>query len=157
MTHPENFLQPDQDFMNKLPPQPHSFDELADAPDPLWLAEQNKKSLRQSLWFLAGVLMLSLLINLGLLGIFRLMGGSQCVAGQATWLCSNTQRWIWMPVAMCMPTIGLVGSGIITLRKLNGFVRWWSWMGVFWFFALYFMLWGIDVLQVFLDWQNTLD
>lgn len=155
--HPENFLAPDQDFMNKVPPEPRTFDELADAPDPLWLAAQNKKSTRQSLWFLGGVVLASLVVGLGLLGIFRALGGPLCEAGQATWICSDTQRWIWMPAAMAVPTFGMVGSGIITMRKLNGYVRWWSWMGVFWFFALYFMLWGIDVLQVFLNWQATLE
>ncbi len=152
--HPENRYVDALDSMNKLPPEPHSFDELADTPDPIWIAEQSKKSTRQAIWWAVGTLFFSLLIGLGTLAIFRLIGGPEC--GPNTWICSDTQHFIWMPLALIGPTVGMVGAGVIMLKKLNGYVRWSIWMGTFWFCALHFMLWGIDVLQVFLDWQLEL-
>ena len=151
--HPENDLDDQLDSMNKRPPEPQSLDELLDAPDPIALAEASKRSTRQAIWFAVTVLFGALAVGFGSLGVFRLIGGPLCDAGEATWICSDTQRFIWMPLAMLVPTLGMTGAGIIMLRKLNRYVRWLPWMGVFWFCALYFMLWGIDVLQVFLDWQ----
>lgn len=151
--HPENDLDLHVDAMNKRPPVPHTLDELLDAPDPVMLARESKRSTRQAIWFAIAVPLLAVLVGLGSLGIFRLVGGPLCDAGTATWICSDTQRFIWMLLALVVPTVGMVGSGIIMLRKLNGYVRWLPWMGVFWFCALHFMFWGIDVLQVFLDWQ----
>ncbi|MCQ9331296.1 hypothetical protein NQ023_07735 [Corynebacterium phoceense] len=152
--HPENDLDSLLDSMNKQPPEPHTFDELADAPDPLKLARASRRSTRQAIIFPLLIVAVSLLIGLGSLPIIRSFGGPLCSTGEADWLCTDTARWIWMPLAMLTPTIGMVGSGVIMMRKLNGYVRWFVWMGTFWFCALHFMLWGIDVLQVFLNAQN---
>ncbi|APT93475.1 hypothetical protein CPHO_11885 [Corynebacterium phocae] len=145
--HPENDLERDIDRANLVRPEPKTFDDLADAPDPA----RNAQSSRQAFWFLVTVTAVSLILGLGSLLIFRLIGGPDC--GPNTWICSDTQRFIWMPLAFATPLFGLAGAFVITLRKLRAYLRWGVWMGVFWFFALYFLLWGINILQVFLDWQ----
>ena len=51
LDHPENDLITDADFTNMMRPTPRDFDELADAPDPLVVAQANRRSTRQAiLW-----------------------------------------------------------------------------------------------------------
>ena len=51
LDHPENDLITDADFTNMMRPAPRDFDELADAPDPLMVAQANRRSTRQAiLW-----------------------------------------------------------------------------------------------------------
>lgn len=51
LDHPENDLITDADFTNMMRPAPRDFDELADAPDPLVVAQANRRSTRQAiLW-----------------------------------------------------------------------------------------------------------
>ncbi|QPK79074.1 hypothetical protein G7Y31_11380 [Corynebacterium lizhenjunii] len=149
--HPENDLSSDADYTNKRPPAPHSFDDLADAPDPAWLAEQNRKSSRQALWFLISIVVASLVCGLGSLLVLRQFPGPWCESGDAAWLCTTTTRSVWMGLAIFFPLLGVVGSGVIMLRKLNRYLRWRAWMGVFWALTLHFMIWAIDVLQVLYD------
>ena len=49
LDHPENDLITDADFTNMLRPAPRDFDELADAPDPLVVAQANRRSTRQAI------------------------------------------------------------------------------------------------------------
>ena len=55
--HPENDLTTDADYANLRRPEPQSFDELADAPDPLTIAKANRRSSRQALWFMVAILL----------------------------------------------------------------------------------------------------
>ena len=43
--HPENDLTSDADYANLRRPEPRSFDELADEPDPLEVAAANRRSI----------------------------------------------------------------------------------------------------------------
>ena len=54
--HPENDLTSDADYANLRRPEPRSFDELADEPDPLEIAAANRRSTRQAVWYMIGVL-----------------------------------------------------------------------------------------------------
>lgn len=46
--HPENDLTTDADYANLRRPEPATFDELADAPDPLAVAKANRRSTIQA-------------------------------------------------------------------------------------------------------------
>ena len=94
--HPENDLSTDADFTNMPRPEPHSLDDLADEPDPARIAELNRASTRQAVWFTVITVALSFAIALGLVFTFRLVGGPDCTAGEAVWFCSTTQRVIWI-------------------------------------------------------------
>lgn len=54
--HPENDLTTDADYANLRRPEPATFDELADAPDPLAVAKANRRSTIQAIYFMLGIL-----------------------------------------------------------------------------------------------------
>lgn len=150
--HPENDLTSDADYANLRRPEPQSFDELADAPDPLAVAEANRRSTRQAVWFMVVILAGSALYALILAGIFKLTGSTtDChPAVYATWLCTKTQRTIFATTTMIIPFAGLIGCALIMVRKLKSYVRWRGWMAIFWVMAGNFMLWGINDIQILL-------
>ena len=146
--HPENDLIADADRYNKPRPEAHSFDELADEPDPYLQAQANRRSTRQAwLWF-AGTVILSLLAPFVLAMTSRLSGGEYCEAGLNTWLCSRRWELIWSLGSCVVPIGGMIGCGIIMVRKLQRYIRWGSWMGAFWFLVPHAMLWMTTVGQV---------
>ena len=129
--HPENDLRADADYSNRPRPQPRSFDELADEPDPAEIAEANRRSSRQAWIFLFAVLISSAVVA-GVLGIvFRSMGGPLCEAGEAIWLCTPNAQLIWGIAALTIPTVGMLAAGFIMLSKYRRYLRWRTWMGVF--------------------------
>lgn len=150
--HPENDLTSDADYANLRRPEPQSFDELADAPDPLAVAEANRRSTRQAVWFMVVILTGSALYALILAGIFKFTGSTtDChPAVYATWLCTKTQRTIFATTTMIIPFAGLIGCALIMVRKLKSYVRWRGWMAIFWVMAGNFMLWGINDIQILL-------
>ena len=132
--HPENDLTSDADYANLRRPEPQSSDELADAPDPLAVAEANRRSTRQAVWFMVVILAGSALYALILAGIFKFTGSTtDChPAVYATWLCTKTQRTIFATTTMIIPFAGLIGCALIMVRKLKSYVRWRGWMAIFW-------------------------
>jgi hypothetical protein len=150
--HPENDLTSDADYANLRRPEPQSFDELADAPDPLAVAEANRRSTRQAVWFMVVILAGSALYAFILAGIFKFTGSTtDChPAVYATWLCTKTQRTIFATTTMIIPFAGLIGCALIMVRKLKSYVRWRGWMAIFWVMAGNFMLWGINDIQILL-------
>ena len=150
--HPENDLTSDADYTNLRRPEPQSFDELADAPDPLAVAEANRRSTRQAVWFMVTILAGSALYALILAGIFKLTGSTDdCIpAGYASWLCTKTQRTVFSTTTLIIPFVGMIGCAIIMVRKLKSYVRWRGWMAIFWVMAGNFMLWGINDIQILL-------
>jgi hypothetical protein len=111
--HPENDLSTDADFTNVPRPEAHSFDELADEPDPAEIARLNQESTRQAIRFTITIVLISFAVALGSLLIFRLVGGPECTAGEAVWFCSTTQRVIWIIATSITPIVGMLGAGII--------------------------------------------
>ncbi len=152
--HPENDLSTDADFTNMPRPEPHSLDDLADEPDPARIAELNRASTRQAVWFTVITVALSFAIALGLVFTFRLVGGPDCTAGEAVWFCSTTQRVIWIIGASITPIVGLIASGLILVRKLRSYLRWRPWMGAFWIMVPHCMFW---LLQTLLELSNVLN
>ena len=150
--HPENDLTSDADYANLRRPEPQSFDELADAPDPLAVAEANRRSTRQAVWFMVVILAGSALYALILAGIFKFTGSTtDChPAVYATWLCTKTQRTIFATTTMIIPFAGLIGCALIMVRKLKSYVRWRGWMAIFWVMAGNFMIWCINDIQILL-------
>ena len=150
--HPENDLTSDADYANLRRPEPQSFDELADAPDPLAVAEANRRSTRQAVWFMVVILAGSALYALILAGIFKFTGSTtDChPAVYATWLCTKTQRTIFATTTMIIPFAGLIGCALIMVRKLKSYVRWRGWMAIFWVMVGHFMLWCITDIQILL-------
>lgn len=130
--HPENDLHSAADYYNKVPPEPRSFDELADQPDPVELNERNRASTRQAITYAAASILLTFAVG-GLLALIaRMSGGPLCEAGEAEWLCSNGWRTAWAVIASIPPVVALLGCAVIMVRKLNRYERWMPWMGVFW-------------------------
>ena len=131
MEHPENDLHSPADRFSRARSQPHTFDELADEPDPLEVDRRNRRSTRGAILFALGTIAATLLFALVLAAISRAQGGPLCSAGSA-WLC--TEKWrMWWAVATSLPPIaGLLGCAVIMVRKLNRYERWIPWMGVFW-------------------------
>lgn len=78
--HPENDLSTDADFTNVPRPEAHSFDELADEPDPAEIARLNQESTRQAIRFTITIVLISFTVALGSVLIFRLVGGPECTA-----------------------------------------------------------------------------
>ena len=145
--HPENDLTADADFANRRRPEPQTVEELADSPDPVKVAAANRASSRQAWIYLVTVLVGSLVVGLGTLCITRALGGPLCEAGEATWLCTKTQLYVWAVVAALVPFGGLIGCGVIMVKKINGYLRWRPWMGVFWLLVPVAMTWGLAILQ----------
>ncbi|UUA89369.1 hypothetical protein KBP53_10950 [Corynebacterium genitalium ATCC 33030] len=140
--HPENDLHGAADYYNKVRPEPRSFDELANEPDPAQLNERNQASTRQAIWFGVASVAGTFLIAGFLALIFRLVGGPLCEAGEATWLCSQAARTWWATLSSIYPVAALLGCAVIMVRKLNRYERWMPWMGVFWLPLVPFtMLW----------------
>ncbi|MDY3128231.1 MAG: hypothetical protein SOW59_08950 [Corynebacterium sp.] len=153
LSHPENDLRDDRDFSNVPRPQPHSFDELADAPDPKRIAHLNRQSSRQAVVFTVTIIVLSFAVAFALLFYFRLMGGPLCTEGPNTWLCSAKQQLTFAIGASIIPLCGMFGSGIIMVRKLRSYLRWRTWMGAFWVLTPHCMFW---MLQTLLQLSNAL-
>ncbi|MBX8995163.1 hypothetical protein HCH15_03050 [Corynebacterium testudinoris] len=148
LEHPENDLTADADFANLRPPDPQSPEELASWLDPVVQAERNRQSSRQALQFLAAIPAITFVLGLGLLVVFRLIGGPECVAGEAVWLCTRTSQIVWPLVTSIVPIIGVLGCAIIMTRKLNSYTRWRPWMGVFWVMVPFCMVWLITAGQI---------
>lgn len=150
--HPENDLTSDADYTNLPRPEPHSFDELADEPDPLTVAEANRRSSRQALWFMIFILVGSALYALLLAGLFKVAGTTtNCLQAEyAAWLCTRTQRTVFATTTLIIPFIGMIGCAVIMVRKLKAYVRWRGWMAIFWVMAGNFMIWCINDIQILL-------
>lgn len=125
MTHPENDLHYDSDRFSRPRPQPASFDDLADQPDPLVVAQRNKKSTWQAIGYAAGVVFATLLI------------GEVC-----SWFLQGTT---WAVIASIPPIVGVLACAVIMVRKLNRYERWIPWMGVFWLPLVPFTMWWLTV------------
>lgn len=139
--HPENDLHDEADFANRVPPEPASAESLASSQDPAVLAQRNRASTRQAIWYLVAVVAITLVLA-GVLGLIaRASGGPLCEAGEETWLCTDFWQ-LWWPILVSLPpVIGLLSAAVIMVRKLNGYVRWRPWMGVFWFLVVFTMSW----------------
>ncbi|PXY11480.1 hypothetical protein [Corynebacterium striatum] len=148
--HPENDLTTDADYANLRRPEPATFDELADAPDPLAVAKANCRSTIQAIYFMLGILAASGLYALVLALITRSQGGALCDASLATWLCTNGQRRFFAFTTIIIPFIGMIGTALIMIHKLKRYLRWRSWMAIFWVMACNFMLWCITDIQILL-------
>ena len=140
--HPENdLLDDDADFANRRPPEPRSAEELAESGDPAERAARTRGSTRQAIRYLIGSVVATVLVAV-LLGVLaRLMGGPLCVSGGETWLCTEASLVWWSIGASLPPVIALIGCGVIMVRKLNAYLRWRPWMGVFWFLVPFTMAW----------------
>lgn len=139
--HPENDLSDDADFANMIPPEPRSAEELAESGDPVLRMERNRASTRQAIWYLVGVVVSTVVFAVVLGLIFRMMGGPLCTPDTTTWLCTESAETWFSILASLPPIIGLIGCGIIMVRKLKRFLRWRPWMGVFWFLVPFTMAW----------------
>lgn len=143
--HPENFPTAPTDIYNRLPPDPETFDELAQRPDPLEVERRNRASTRQAIVYAVGVVLATFLVAFCLALISRLQGGPLCSAGEATWLCSRGWRMWWAILSSVVPVAGLLGCAVIMVRKLNRYERWVPWMGVFWIPIVPFTMWWLTV------------
>lgn len=148
--HPENDLETDADYTNLRPPEPLTFDELADAPDPAVLAARNAASTRQALWYSAAVVTASLAVALAFGLGFRFAGGPRCDSGEGSWLCTDTALVVWGLIVLVVPICGMLGCAGIMLHKLRTYVRWRPWMGAFWGLAMWAMAWMLCGLQMVL-------
>lgn len=148
--HPENDLTTDADYANLRRPEPQSFDDLADEPDPVEVAAANRRSTRQAVWYMVSVLVISALYGFGVALFSRLTGGPLCEDGTASWLCTEGQRNFFAISTMIIPLLGMIGCAIIMVRKLRRYLRWRSWMAIFWVMAFNFMIWAISDIQLFL-------
>lgn len=143
--HPENDLHSGADYYNRPRPEPHSFDELADQPDPLVEAERNRKSTRQAILYAAASIGVTALIGFLTALVARLQGGPLCDVGTATWLCTRSARMWWAAINTVPPVVMLIGCAVIMVRKLNRYERWMPWMGVFWLPIVPFTMWWLTV------------
>ncbi|MCP1388670.1 hypothetical protein M5J20_10840 [Corynebacterium sp. TA-R-1] len=142
--HPENDLQSGADRFSRVRPEPRTFDELADQPDPLVAAERARASTRQALGYALATIAVTLGVGLILALVSRIQGGPLCDAGTATWLCTETWRTWWAILTSIPPVVMLIGCAVIMVRKLNRYERWMPWMGVFWLPLVPFtMIWLI--------------
>lgn len=150
--HPENDLSDDADFSNLKRPAPSSIDELADQEDPLIIAARNRRSSKQALWYLITSLVTTFLFGFVLLVIMRLIAGEEtCAAVDGRFLCTTGLQKTWAIIASLPPIGFLIGSMIIMVRKLHGYVRWRPWMGVFWVLVP-FTMWVLTItVQVYLS------
>ena len=148
--HPENDLTGGQDRFSRPRPEPRTFDELADEPDPLEVARRNKASTSQALWYAVATVTITLGVGLVLAAVARAAGGPLCDAGEATWLCSQAWRTRWAILASIPPVVMLLGCAVIMVRKLNRYERWMPWMGVFWLplvpFTMTWLIFTIGIL-----------
>ncbi|WJY69060.1 hypothetical protein [Corynebacterium auris] len=143
--HPENDLHGRADYYNRPRPEPQSFDDLADEPDPLEVAQRNRNSTRQAIFYAIGTLAVTALVGFLTALAFRLAGGPLCDSGPATWLCTREARLWWAIINSVPPVAGLIGCAVIMVRKLNRYERWVPWMGVFWLPIVPFTMWWLTV------------
>lgn len=146
--HPENDLTSDFDFTNRPFPEAHSPEELADSPDPAWVAAANRRSTRQALWYAIGLPVGLMIIGFLLLLVSRMTGGPLCEAGEAAWICTEFTRLWWPIVTTALAFLGLFGCAVIMVRKLNARLRWWPWMAAFWWLLPLIMLWATSTLPI---------
>ena len=130
--HPENDLHSANDRFSRYRPEPETFDDLADQPDPLEVDRRNRRSTRDAIVWAAGTVAITLLTALVLGTVARLQGGPLCDGSGATWLCTTGWRKWWALATSLPPVAGLLGCAVIMVRKLNNYERWIPWMGVFW-------------------------
>lgn len=130
--HPENDLTSGADRFSLARPEPQTFDELADAPDPLVTAKRNEESTRSAIWYGVATVAITLVFALALALVSRAQGGPLCSEGDATWLCTQSWRTWWAVLTSIPPVAALIGCAVIMVRKLNRYERWMPWMGVFW-------------------------
>lgn len=130
--HPENDLTSGADRFSLARPEPQTFDELADAPDPLVTAKRNEESTRAAIWYGVATVAITLVFALALALVSRAQGGPLCSEGDATWLCTQSWRTWWAVLTSIPPVAALIGCAVIMVRKLNRYERWMPWMGVFW-------------------------
>ncbi|CAM2808254.1 hypothetical protein COPR103792_04825 [Corynebacterium propinquum] len=145
-SHPENDLYDDDP--SRLTQNPRSLDELAHSPDPYMRAGKDEESSRQALRFLIWAMAGSFIVGLGSLVITRLLGGTLCESGEATWLCTEASHTWWPILAWTIPFFSMVICAIIMVRKLRAGVRWRTWMGVFWVLVPNAMFWGLGAVQI---------
>lgn len=138
--HPENDLFDDADYANLPRPEPHSFDELADQEDPAVIAAKNEASTRSAIRYLIVALASSVVIGVVLMLVFRAFSSSaECSEFGAKLLCSVNKQRAWALLTAIAPVFYLVGSAVIMVRKLNAYLRWRPWMGVFWALVMFAM------------------
>ena len=123
---------------------------MADEPDPVEVAAANRRSTRQAIWYMVSVLVISALYGFGVALFSRLTGGPLCEDGTASWLCTEGQRNFFAISTMIIPLLGMIGCAIIMVRKLRRYLRWRSWMAIFWVMAFNFMIWAISDIQLIL-------
>src|SRR5699024_146631 len=131
-----------------------SFDDLADEPDPARIAELNRASTRQAVWFTIITVAISLIVAVGSVVIFRLVGGPECDAGTATWFCSSTRQIISVIVVSVTPILGLLCSAVMLIRTLRRSLRWRPLLGAFWLMVPHCMFW---MTQTLLELSNVLN
>ena len=99
---------------------------------------------------MVSVLVISALYGFGVALFSRLTGGPLCEDGTASWLCTEGQRNFFAISTMIIPLLGMIGCAIIMVRKLRRYLRWRSWMAIFWVMAFNFMIWAISDIQLIL-------
>ena len=122
MEHPENDLHSPADRFSRMRPEPRSFDELADQPDPLEVDRKNRRSTRQAITFAMSTVAVTLLLAFILAVISRAQGGPLC-DGSSAWLCTESWRTWWAVTTSIPPVVGLLTCAVITVRKLNSYER----------------------------------
>lgn len=130
--HPENDLTGGQDRFSRVRPEPRTFDDLADEPDPAVIAARNARSTRQAILYGVATVLVTVGFGFLLAAISRIQGGVLCDAHGATWLCTPQWRTWWSILASIPPFAMMIGCAVIMVRKLNRYERWMPWMGVFW-------------------------
>ncbi|KPJ23465.1 hypothetical protein AOT31_10865 [Corynebacterium ulcerans] len=148
LEHPENDLQSDADYANRHRPEPTSFDELADAPDPLHQATLNQRSTKQAVAWAIGTPIVTGIVAFILAVVSRTLGGPLCDSGHATWICSRSAEIWWPLLTSLVPLAGTLGCGIILWRKYITYTRWRPWMGTFWVLVPWMMPWMVTVFQM---------
>lgn len=147
--HPENDLHGGGlDDANRRLPEPQSFDDLADAPDPAVVHAQNQASTRQAVWWAAGTAVVSAAVSFLLAALFRSQGGPLCEAGTATWLCSRPAEIWWSVGSSITPVLGIFGCALFMLQKLRRYLRWGPWMGAFWFLIPHGLCWFVVTIPM---------
>ncbi|MCS4490489.1 hypothetical protein N7326_07910 [Corynebacterium sp. ES2794-CONJ1] len=148
MDHPENDLSSDADYANRFRPGAHSFDELADATDPLAEALRNRTSTRQAIYFALLTPLLTALVAYILAWVARWRGGPLCDGGEVVWICSRNAELWWPALTSVIPIVATLGCAVIMYRKYLGYTRWRPWMGTFWFLVPFSMIWMVTVFQM---------
>lgn len=149
-SHPENFPDADADYANKCPPEPHSFDELADGPDPVVVQRKNKESTREAIRWCVGTIVASAAVSFFLALAARLSGGPLCGEAGHVWLCSRGWLYAWGFGSCVVPVVGLLGCMAFMLSKLRNYLRWRPWMGAFWVLVPHSMVWMTMAMQAIL-------